>query len=140
MEIINFARIDGLHTDYQRRVAATIRDVFPTVRLLRMEAGHPSFDPERPYALVDEPNLAPPYHIRNLAESEIDHRLLAWLLQNNMHDPNSQVSKIQLLEMAYAALEAKREEEYLAEKKDIMKSIMKSNKNEYRHNGTTLRK
>jgi hypothetical protein len=140
MEVINFARIDGLHSDHQRRVAATIADVFPTVRLLRMEPGHPSFDPQRPFALVDEPNLAPPYHIRNVAESEIDHRLLAWLLENNMHDPNSQVNKIQLLEMAHAALEARREEEYRAEKKDIMKSIMKSNKNEYRYNGKTLRK
>ncbi len=140
MEIINFARIDGLHSDYQRRVAATIRDVFPTVRLLRMEPGHPAFDPQRPYALVDEPTLAPPYHIRNVAESEIDHRLLAWLLENNAHDPNSKVNKIQLLEMAYAALEAKREEEYRAEKKDILKSIMKSNKNQYRHDGKTLRK
>ena len=140
MEVINFARIDGLHSDYHRRVAATIADVFPTVRLLRMEPGHPAFDPERPYALVDEPNLTMPYHIRNVAESEIDHRLLAWLLENNSHDPNSKVNKIQLLEMAHAALEAKREEEYRAEKKDLMKSIMKSKKHEYRHDGKVLRK
>jgi hypothetical protein len=57
-----------------------------------------------------------------------------------MHDPNSKVNKIQLLEMAHAALEAKREEEWRAEKKDILKSAMKSNKNVWKHDGKTLRK
>jgi hypothetical protein len=57
-----------------------------------------------------------------------------------MHDPNSKVNKLHLLEMANAALEAKREEEWRAEKKDVMKSIMKSNKNTYRHDGQTLRR
>ena len=140
MDVINFARIDGLYTDYQRRIAAVIRDVFPTVRLIRMEPGHPSFDPERPFALVDEPNMTAPYHIRNVAESEIDARLLAWLLENNMHDPNSKANKLQLLEMAEAALNAKREEEWRAERKDILKSAMKSHKSTWSHNGQTLRK
>ncbi len=140
MDVINFARIDGLYTEHQRRVAAVIRDVFPTVRLIRMEPGHPSFDPERPFALVDEPNMTAPYHIRNLAESEIDARLLAWLVENNMHDPNSKVNKLHLLEMAEAALAAKREEEWRAERKDILKSAMKSHKSSWSHDGKTLRK
>lgn len=140
MDVINFARIDGLYTEHQRRVARVITDVFPTVRLIRMEPGHPSFDPERPFALVDEPNMSAPYHIRNVAESEIDARLLAWLLENNMHDPNSKANRLQLLEMAEAALDAKREEEWRAERKDILKSAMKSNKHTWSHDGKTLRK
>lgn len=140
MDVINFARIDGLYTEHQRRVARVIADVFPTVRLIRMEPGHPSFDSERPFALVDEPNMSTPYHIRNLAESEIDARLLAWLLENNMHDPNSKANRLQLLEMAEAALDAKREEEWRAERKDILKSAMKSNKHTWSHDGKTLRK
>lgn len=140
MNFINFAQIDGLYNDQQRRVAAVIKDVFPTVRLIRMESGHPQFNPEMPFALIDEPALQPPYLITNLHEAEIDHRLLARLLENNMHDPNSKVNKIQLLEMAYAALEAKREEEWRAEKKDIMKSALKSHKSTWTHDGKTLRK
>jgi hypothetical protein len=105
-----------------------------------MEPGHPAFDPERPFALVDEPNLAPPYHIRNMAESEIDARLVAWLAQNNTHDPNSQVNKLQLLEMSNALLRAKEEQEYLEERKDLMKSAMSSKKHTWTHNGKTLRK
>jgi hypothetical protein len=140
MSIINFAQIDGLYTEQQRRVAALVKDLFPTVRLLRMESGHPSFDPERPFALVDEPHMLPPYHIRNLAESEIDHRLVAWLAENNMHDPNSPVNRIQLLEMSYALLKAKEEDDWHKEKADIMKSAMKSNKNSWTHDGRTLRK
>ena len=138
--MINFARIDGLYTEEQRRVARVISDLFPTVRLIRMEPGHPAFDPERPFALVDEPNLAPPYHIRNMAESEIDARLVAWLAQNNTHDPNSQVNKLQLLEMSNALLRAKEEQEYLEERKDLMKSAMSSKKHTWTHNGKTLRK
>jgi hypothetical protein len=138
--MINFARIDGLYTEEQRRVARVISDLFPTVRLIRMEPGHPAFDPERPFALVDEPNLAPPYHIRNMAESEIDARLVAWLAQNNTHDPNSQVNKLQLLEMSNALLKAKEEQEYLEERKDLMKSAMASKKHTWTHNGKTLRK
>jgi uncharacterized protein YfaS (alpha-2-macroglobulin family) len=57
-----------------------------------------------------------------------------------MHDPDSEVSKIQLLEMSYALTEAKREEEVLAEKKDMMKSAMASKKHTWTHNGQTLRK
>lgn len=138
--MINFARIDGLYTEEQRRVARVINELFPTVRLIRMEPGHPAFDPERPYALIDEPNLAPPYHIRNMAESEIDARLIAWLAQNNMHDPNSQVNKLQLLEMSNALLRAKEEQEYLEERKDIMKSAMATKKHSWTHDGKTLRK
>jgi hypothetical protein len=140
MSIINFAQIDGLYTEQQRRVAALIKELFPTVRLLRMEPGHPSFDPERPFALVDEPHMLPPYHIRNLAETEIDHRLVAWLAENNMHDPNSSVNRIQLLEMSYALLKAKEEDDWHKEKADIMKSAMKSTKHSWTHEGKTLRK
>jgi hypothetical protein len=140
MSIINFAQIDGLYTEQQRRVAALIKELFPTVRLLRMEPGHPSFDPERQFALVDEPHMLPPYHIRNLAETEIDHRLVAWLAENNMHDPNSSVNRIQLLEMSYALLKAKEEEDWHQEKADVMKSAMRSTKNSWTHEGKTLRK
>lgn len=138
--MINFAQLDGLYTDQQRRVAAVIKDVFPSVRLIRMEPGHPQFNPEMPFALIDEPPIGNSYLITNVHEAEIDHRLLARLMESNMHDPDSKVNKLQLLEMAHAALEAKREEEWRAEKKDILKSALKSNKHTWTHDGKTLRK
>lgn len=140
MEYISFNRIDGLYTDHQRRVAQVINDIYPSVRLIRMEPGHPSFDPQRPFALVDEPPLTPPYHIMNLAESEIDHRLIARLAENDMHNSNSTVSKLQLLEMANQLLNAKKEEEWAAERRDVLKSAMKSHKSTWSHDGKTLRK
>lgn len=139
-DYITFDRIDGLYHEYQRRVAAVIRDLYPNVRLLRLEPGHPSFNPERPYALVDEPNLAVPYVIRTLAESEIDARLIAWLVDNDTHKTGSKANSLFILEMAEKALNQKRELEYLEEKKDMMKSVMKSKKHEYRHDGKVLRK
>nr|DAL22173.1 MAG TPA_asm: hypothetical protein [Caudoviricetes sp.] len=140
MEYIEFDKIDGLYTDYQRRVAAVIKDIFPTVRLIRMNGLDPRFNVNEPFALVDEPHLLPSYVIRTLPESEIDHRLVAWLVDNNQADPNSKVNKLDILEMAHRAVEAKRELEWMEERRDVMKSIMKSKKNVYKHDGKVLRK
>lgn len=138
--MISFDKIDGLYSDFQRRIASVIKDIFPTVRLLKLDSLHPSFTPERPFALVDEPNLAPAYVIKTLRESEIDERLIAFLVENNLHDPNSQVNRMAILEMAQKAVEAKAELEWMEERRDVMTSIMKSKKHEYKHDGKVLRK
>jgi hypothetical protein len=140
MSYIEFDKIDGLYSGEHRRVSEVISDLFPTVRLIRVDSLHPAYRPEMPFALVDEPHMLPPYVIRYLPESEIDHRLVAWLIDNNMHDKDSKVNKLRILEMAEAAMKAKRELEWMEEKKDMMKSVMSSNKNTYRHNGKVLRK
>ena len=139
---IDFSQIGGLYSPDHRRIAEVIRDVFPNVHLVRMNESMEGFNPERPYGLFDRPidlNL-PHYLIRTVAESEIDHRLLAELLKNNLHDPDAEVNKIQLLEMAYALTEAKHNEEILAERKDILRSAMASKKHSWTHDGKTLRK
>jgi hypothetical protein len=140
MSYIEFDKIDGLYSGEHRRVAEVIQDLFPTVRLIRVDSLHPAYNPEQPFALVDEPHMLPPYVIRYMRESEVDHRLVAWLVDNNMHNADSKVNKLKVLEMAEAAMKAKRELEWMEEKKDMMKSVMGSKKNEYRHNGKVLRK
>ena len=140
MSYIEFDKIDGLYSGEHRRVAEVIQDLFPTVRLIRVDSLHPAYNPEQPFALVDEPHMLPPYVIRYMRESEVDHRLVAWLVDNNMHNTDSKVNKLKILEMAEAAMKAKRELEWMEEKKDMMKSVMSSNKNTYRHNGKVLRK
>jgi hypothetical protein len=138
MSYIEFDKIDGLYSGDHRRVAEVISDLFPTVRLIRVDSLHPAYDPQRPFALVDEPHMLPPYVIRYMRESEVDQRLVAWLVENNMHDANSKVNRLKILEMAEAAMKAKRELEWMGEKKDMMKSVMKSKKHEYRHNGKVI--
>jgi hypothetical protein len=138
MSYIEFDKIDGLYSTDHRRVAEVISDLFPTVRLIRVDSLHPAYDPQRPFALVDEPHMLPPYVIRYMRESEVDQRLVAWLVENNMHDPNSKVNRLKILEMAEAAMKAKRELEWMGEKKDMMKSVMKSKKHEYRHGGKVI--
>jgi hypothetical protein len=140
MSYIEFDRIDGLYSGEHRRVAEIISDLFPTVRLIRVDSLHPAYNPEQPFALVDEPHMLPPYVIRYMRESEVDARLVAWLVDNNMHDKDSKVNKLRVLEMAEAAMKAKRELEWMEEKKDMMKSVMSSKKNVYRHDGKVLRK
>jgi hypothetical protein len=94
--------------------------------------------------LVDDPKSIgrdlPSYVIRTVAESEIDARLLAELIVNNTYDPNSTVNRFEILEMAQAAIKAKQEVEYMEERRDVMKSIMKSNKHEYKHDGKVLKR
>lgn len=141
-DYIDFSRIGGLYNADHQRIAQVISDVFPNVHLIKMDPNMEGFNPERPYGLYDRPidlNLHP-YLIRTVGESEIDHRLLAELLRNNMYDADAEVNKIQLLEMAYALTEAKREAEVFAEKKDMMKSMFSSKQHTYRHNGQVLRK
>ena len=140
MSYIEFDKIDGLYSGEHRRVAEIISDLFPTVRLIRVDSLHPAFNPEQPFALIDEPHMLPPYVIRYMRESEVDARLVAWLVDNNMHNKDSKVNKLRILEMAEAAMKAKRELEWMEEKKDMMKSVMSSRKNEYRHDGKVLRK
>ena len=57
-----------------------------------------------------------------------------------MADPNSKVNRLDILAQAQKAVQAKAEVEWLEERKDVMRSIMKSKKHEYRHNGKVLRK
>jgi hypothetical protein len=140
MPYIEFDKIDGLYTEKQRRVAAVVKDLFPTVRLTKLDSLHPAYDPNNPFAVIDEPHMLPPYIIRTLPESEIDHRIVAWLIDNNTSDADSKVNKLDILEMANKAVEAKREVEWMEERKDVMASIMKSKKSSYTHDGTTLRK
>ena len=140
MSYITFDRIDGLTTDHQRRIASIIKDFAPTVRLLKLEPGHPQFHPEKPFALVDEPGLMEPYVIFTMAESEIDARLIARLLDNDTANPDSKASRLQLLEQAEALVRAKAELEWEEEKKDLLKSMMKSKQHTYTHAGKTLRK
>lgn len=142
--MIEFDKIDGLYSEAHRRIAEVIRDIYPNVRLLRLDPLHPDFNPERPYALVDEPRLIgralPSYTIRTLKESEIDARLIAQLVEDDMHRSGSQVNRLGILEMAQKAVEAKREIEWMEERRDVMRSIMKSKKHEYRHDGKVLKK
>lgn len=140
MAYLEFDKIDGLYTDHQRRIASVIRDIYPDVRLIRMHGTDPRFNPNEPFALVHEPNLMPPYVIRTLPESEIDHRLVAWLIDNDSANENSAANKLDILEMAHRAVEAKREIEYLEERRDVLKSMMKSKKSTYKHEGKVLRK
>lgn len=142
--MIEFDKIDGLYSENHRRIAEVIRDLYPNVRLLRLDPLHPDFNPERPYALVDEPRLIgralPSYTIRTLRESEIDARLIAELVENDMHRSGSKVNRLGILEMAQKAVEAKREIEWMEERRDVMRSIMKSKKHEYRHDGKVLKR
>ena len=142
--MIEFDKIVGLYSPLHRRIAEIISDVFPSVRLMRIDSLHPNYEPERPFALVDEPKLIgrdlPSYVIRTMRESEIDARLLAELLENNTQDKDAKVNRLELLGMAEAAIKAKAEVEWMEERRDVMKSIMKSNKNTYKHDGHTLRK
>ena len=140
MAYVEFDKIDGLYSGDQRRVAEVISDLFPTVRLIKVDSLHPAYSPEMPFALIDEPHMLPPYVIRYLKESEVDQRLVAWLVENNMQNKDSKVNRLRILEMAEAAMKAKRELEWREEKKDMMGTIMSSKKHEYRHNGKVIRK
>lgn len=139
-EYIMFNRIDGLHTDHQRRIAQVIRDYDPQLRLMLLEGTHPNYQPEKPFAVVCEPPLMTPYVVFNAAESEIDHRLLARIIEGDLAKSGSTANRLELLEMAEKVTKAKAEADWEEERKDLLRSMLKSGKHEYRHGGKTLRK
>lgn len=139
-EYMTFDRIDGLYNDHQRRIAQILRDYDPTLRLLRLDSTHPSFSHERPFAVVCEPPITTPYVVFSLAESEIDHRVLARIMEGDLQKSGSTANRLELLEMAEKLTRAKQEADWEEEKKDLLRSMLKSGKHEYRHGGKVLRK
>ena len=72
--MIDLNKVNGMYSVHHRRIAEVINDVFPEVTLIKLEALHPAFTVERPFAIVHSPPFLPQYVVRTVAEAEIDAR------------------------------------------------------------------
>jgi hypothetical protein len=87
MGYTNFAeRAYGLDTEMKRRVNEMLHDYDPKLSLRRIPADDPWFDPQKPYGVWEDGvnTAAVANWVTSVPESEIDHRLVAIIIEGDM--------------------------------------------------------
>jgi hypothetical protein len=79
------------------------------------------------------------YVVRYCREDEVDERLLAWIWENDSQKHDI-LSRLEMMDMAAAMIEAKQEEERAAERQDMIATVIKSPLHTYKMpNGKIIR-
>jgi hypothetical protein len=95
----------GLDTEAQRHVDRLLRDYDPNLSLRRVPPTFPAFRPDQPFGVYEEGirGYQSPW-VFFLSEAQIDHRVLARIVENDMHrDGNHAKDKMQSLVAAKQA-------------------------------------
>lgn len=139
--MIDFSTLSDLHlpNEVARQTAREIRERWPALRIVRLEPGHPEYDPRRPFALVDTEPRTLHYVLRVLPESLLNQRLLAELIDQEVRSYGGMTpSRYWALEQAEHAMKQRRRREEAAESNDIIASMMGSKLHTFQyHDGTT---
>lgn len=120
-----------------RRIAEIIHDYSHELELQWIP--HSDRGPEdlKPYCVVHRQADGQVYPVMYLSESEMDHRVLKRLFLADMSKarPQDVMNEIEAEEAAKEILKAKELEDKKAEARDFSLSLLKTNKNYYRHGG-----
>jgi len=121
------------------RIAEIIRDYDPSLSLVWIPVDQRSEeDRGREFAVVHSPPDGPTYTVFHCPASEVDHRLLARLFNGDMAK-NNVLNWLDSIEEAKAIIKAKQDMELAEERQELVKSIIKSPKSVYKHNGVQYR-
>ncbi len=144
--LTDFSTLSDMHlpNEEARRVAREIREHWPALRLVRLEPGHPDFDPRRPFALVDLEPRTLHQVLRVMPESLLNQRLLAELIDQDVRAYGGTTpSRYWALEMAEKKLRDRKREEEREASNDLVLAIMGSNKHTFQYHdgesGDTIR-
>lgn len=91
-------------------------------------------DNSPPYAVIHHPANLGPYVMFHLNEDELDHRVLARIFRGDI-SKNDVIADIEASDRAKKVLELKQELERKEARLEFIKSVIKSKKHVYRHNG-----
>lgn len=110
-----------------RPVARLIQDYNPTVTLERLPDSSPWLidNPGKPYALVHRPLGLPEYIIESFPESMLDERLLAILIEGDMHRAGKKLSNFDPVGWAKQQLEARKREDELGAANELWEFKMR---------------
>jgi hypothetical protein len=135
----NFDKESGrLLSQEHQRVAEIINDYDPDLHLVWIppEDRITEDDLDRPFAIQHTPPNLKPHMIRKLRESEVNHKIIAWLWQNDQQragkDP---VGRIEAERMAEEAVKLRIQYDQMMEKHELSASILASPLNTYKHEG-----
>lgn len=123
------------------RIAKVLADYDPALYIRKLPEGHPQFDRTRPYSIVVNPGSGQEkYVLKNLAEWQIDERVIAEVIQADVTQAGGSIDDIQALNAAHEFMKIKEREETLAERREIARDVAKLglSKNYARHNGKLL--
>ena len=119
-----------------RRIAEVINDYDPSLFLVWIkptdrETGE---DFDHPYGVMQELQDGRQVMIMVLREDELDERIIARIFAGDTkrHDVFANMDK---MEAARKAMELKRKMDQIEEMKDFARTVIKSNKHSFRHNG-----
>lgn len=127
--------VSGAHM----RIAEIIKDYEPTLSLVWIPIDQRSEeDRGREFAVVHSPDGQRPYTVFHCSAEEVDHRLLARLFQGDTAKKNV-LGWLDSIEEAKAIIKAKQEADLAEERQEIVRSIIKSPKSVYKHNGVKYR-
>lgn len=127
--------VSSAHT----RIAEIIQDYEPTLSLVWIPIDQRSEeDRGREFAVVHSPDGQRPYTVFHCSAEEVDHRLLARLFQGDTAKKNV-LGWLDSIEEAKAIIKAKQEADLAEERQEIVRSIIKSPKSVYKHNGVKYR-
>lgn len=120
------------------RISEIIQDYDPTLELAWIPPDQRNFDDTEPFAVIHRPIGKPAYIAMTLREDQVNEGLLARLW---MHDNKngSVLNWVEARDAAYKAMKLKEEMDEAEMKKDVVKSIVKSPKSVYRHEGVDYR-
>jgi hypothetical protein len=113
--------------EHARPLARLIHDYDSTVTLEKLPDGHPwLFEaPNKPYALVHRPMHAPEYVIESFPESMLDERILAILVEGDMHKAGKKLANFDPVHWARMQLESRKREDELGAANELWEFKMR---------------
>jgi hypothetical protein len=123
-------------SEEHRRIAEIIKDYDSNLELAFIPPGSRSDNDTEPFAILHtNPDTGYKYVARTLKEDEVDHRVLAWLWDNDTTRVDV-LSRLEAEEAAKQAVELKKRLEQREEAIDFGTHVL-NGKNWYKHNGIT---
>lgn len=121
MSLTDFSTL-GLPNETARRVAEMVSEYDPDVTLERLPDGHPRLidAPHKRYALIHHGMGLGTYVIDQFAEADLDHRVLAALIEGDMHRAGKKLENFQPLYWARQLMAEREKADKLASDQDRM--------------------
>lgn len=120
------------------RIAELINEYDPTMELLWIPPEYRVKNSnEAPYAVRHNPPDKEPYIMFYIKEDELDHRVLARIYRGDT-TKNDVQAMIESSDKAWNNLRTKIALEKAAERQDFIKTVVGSNKHQFKHNGKII--
>lgn len=117
-----------------QRIAEIIKDYDPNLELAWIPPDERTAFDRQPFAIIHNSPSGGRYIVGYFSEDQMNHKIIAHLFKINNANHNV-LTELEAEEAAIKALEYKTLMDEQAEREDFAKSLIKTRKHSYRHNG-----